>query len=82
VRGWSKDDFRVFFSECFSGYTLRDFGGANFYPLPPVLARPLAAMLPNLAWGIFMRWEKTRPYGREFLDYPISRKLETNFFVG
>jgi SAM-dependent methyltransferase len=82
VRGWSKDDFSVFFAECFSGYTLRDFGGANFYPFPPVLARPLAAIFPNLAWGIFMRWEKTRPYEREFLDYPVNRQLETNFFVG
>jgi SAM-dependent methyltransferase len=82
VRGWSKDDIRKFFAECYSGYVLRDFGGANFYPFPPLLARPLAAMFPNLAWGIFMRWEKTQTYSREFLDYPLSRKLETNFFVG
>ena len=61
---------------------MAQFGGSNFYPLPPLLARPLARALPTLAWGIFFRLVKERDYGREFLDYPIAEKLETNFYVG
>ena len=64
------------------GYVLRNFGGSNFYPFPPTLARPLATALPGMAWGIFLRLEKQRPYSREFLEFPIRADLETNFFVG
>ena len=81
VRGWSRDDLHRFFRECFDGYEPREFAGSNFYPFSPFLARPLARLFPNLAWGIFLRWEKTRPYDREFLDFPRreGKVLQTNF---
>lgn len=82
VRGWSKHDTRVFFQECFDGYVLKNFGGSNFYPFPPFIAKPLAALLPNMAWGIFMRWEKTDKYEGQFLKYPLEKRLETNFYLG
>jgi hypothetical protein len=52
------------------------------YPFPPVLARPLAAIFPGMAWGIFLRLEKQRPYYREFLEFPVRARLETPFFLG
>jgi SAM-dependent methyltransferase len=84
VRGYTKHDLLNFVKCCFpNGYALREFGGANFYPFPPVLAKPLARVLPNMAWGIFLRLERTQvPYAREFIDYPIVNQLETNFYTG
>jgi hypothetical protein len=64
------------------GYKLVSFGGSNFYPFPPVIARPLAMMFPNMAWGIFLMFEKQREYNGEFLRSPVENKLETNFYVG
>jgi len=82
VRGWSKRDIKAFLKECFEGYDLKNFGGSNFYPFPPFLARPLAALLPNMAWGIFMQWVKKYSYDKQFLQYPVEQRLETNFYLG
>ncbi len=83
VRGFTQHDLLDFLESCFpSGYELKDFKGSNFYPFPPVMARPLAKMLPNLAWGIFLILEKKRRYTQEFLDYPVTEQLETNFYLG
>lgn len=83
VRGYTKHDLTRFVSLCFpGGYELIEFKGSNFYPLPPLLARPLAGILPNMAWGIFLMFEKRTKYSRHFLDFPVQKKLETNFFLG
>jgi len=83
VRGFTKRDLLKFVGLCFpDGYELVGFGGSNFYPFPPVMAKPLAKMLPNMAWGIFLLLEKKRPYNREFLEFPIKERLETNFYLG
>ncbi len=83
VRGFTKGDILRFAESIFpGGYRLRRFGGSNFYPFPPLLARPLARLLPSMAWGIFLMLQIRRPYHREFLDYPVEKQLETNFFVG
>jgi SAM-dependent methyltransferase len=83
VRGFTRGDFLDFLDGCFpQGYRLVDFRGANFYPFPPLLARPLARIFPTLAWGIFFLLEKTKPYSREFLDAPMREQLETPFFLG
>ena len=80
VRGYTRGDF-VTLLRCFpNGYQLRAWKGSNFYPLPGVLARPAARLFPSMAWAVFMLFRKTRPYRREFLDFPAS--FETNFFVG
>ena len=50
-----KIDRLHFVQSCFpNGFELDRFGGGNFYPFPPFLAKPLARMFPNLAWGIFL----------------------------
>lgn len=83
VRGFTRSDFLRFLEECFpGGYSLLGFRGSNFYPFPPILARPLARLLPSMAWSIFFLLKKTRPYRREFLEYPALNSLETNFYVG
>ncbi|MEM6843531.1 MAG: class I SAM-dependent methyltransferase [Bacteroidota bacterium] len=83
VRGYTKGDFHNLLNSGFPrGYLLKNFGGSNFYPFPPVVARPLAIVLPTMAWGIFMRWQKVNSYKYGFLDYPVKSKLETNFYLG
>lgn len=83
VRGYTKHDMLRLFSLAFpDGYALKDFGGSNFYPFPSAIAKPLASVLPTMAWGIFFKFQKMRRYNREFLDYPIMNRLETNFYVG
>ena len=83
VRGYTRRDLLRFVDRIFpGGYRLANFGGSNFYPFPPALARPLAALLPGMAWGIFLRLEKVREYRREFVEYPARERLETNFYLG
>lgn len=83
LRGYTKQDLMALANSGFKGgYELVDFGGSNFYPFPPALAQPLAALLPSMAYGIFLKLKKTRVYRGEFLEYPVKEQLETNFFVG
>jgi SAM-dependent methyltransferase len=83
IRGYTKRDLIKFLDSCFpGGYKLREFGGSNFYPFPPIVARPFAKLLPNMAWGIFFMFEKQRSYKNEFLEFPVKERLETNFYVG
>ncbi len=83
VRGFTKSDILRFLSVCFPrGFHLRKFGGSNFYPFPGFIAKPLAVILPNLAWGIFLMFRKDRAYTKEFLVHPTAHRLETNFHLG
>ena len=83
LRGFTKPDLLQFVESCFpGGYKLLDFGGGNFYPFPPLIAKPLARLLPTLSWGIFFHFQKVKPYHEEFLEYPQRERLETNFYVG
>ena len=83
VRGYTRPDILKLFQMVFpDGYELVAFGGSNFYPFPPWVARPLAKMLPTHAWAIFFLLKKVKPYHREFLEFPIQQALETNFHLG
>lgn len=83
VRGFTKVDLIRFVDCCFpGGYQLVNFRGSNFYPFPSSIAKPLARLVPNMAWGIFLLLEKKRSYHQEFLEYPIDNDLETNFYLG
>jgi len=83
VRGFTKPDLLHFLEDVWpGGFALRAHAGANFYPFPPLLARPLAAALPGLAWGLFLRLQKQGRYGSEFLQFPSRARLETNFHTG
>jgi SAM-dependent methyltransferase len=83
VRGFTRRDLLQFLEEACPGvFALRDHAGANFYPLPPLLAQPMARALPNLAWGLFLRLQKQAEYRGEFIAYPARARLETNFYTG
>jgi SAM-dependent methyltransferase len=83
IRGYTKEGLMRFFNEVAPGlFELRGAGGSNFYPFPPFIAKPLAAIFPTMAWGCFLLLKKKRPYNNEFLQYAAPGKLETNFFVG
>lgn len=83
VRGFTKCDLLGFLEEVFpSGYALVRFGGSNFYPFPPALAKPLARVFPSFAWGIFLMLEKQRHYSGSIVRFPQERRLETNFYLG
>jgi len=83
VRGYTKHDMIRTMQTIFpDGYELQRFRGSNFYPMPPVVAKPLACILPNLAVGIFFLWRKRKAYRDEFIRYPVIQRLESNFFVG
>jgi SAM-dependent methyltransferase len=82
VRGYTRHDILRLLEMIFpGGYRLRGFGGANFYPFPPLLAKPMARLMPNGAWSIFLLLEKKRSYQEEFLAHPVIEGLETNFYV-
>ena len=83
VRGYTAPGVVAFLEDCAPGsYTCIARRGANFYPFPPVLARPLARCLPGLAWGSFLLLRKDRHCGEEFRTYPVRAGLQTNYFIG
>lgn len=83
VRGYTKHDILKLLDTAFpKGYIVKRFGGSNFYPFPSFIAKPLAGLFPNMAWGIFFMLQKRRGYKKEFLEHPVKNKLETNFYLG
>jgi hypothetical protein len=65
----------------FPNYILKKIRGGNFYPFPPLLAKPLAYLFSTNEWGIFFLMEKKEEYKNEFLEFPKINKLETNFYL-
>ena len=83
IRGFTRPDLLRFFEDCFpGGYSIAGTAGSQFYPFPRALARPLARVAPSLAAFLFISLRKQSRYERQFLDYPVERQLETNFFLG
>ena len=84
LRGYTKSDFMKLLESGFSGgYKLEEFAGSNFYPFPPVLAKPLSKVFPSMAWGIFMHFKKVIEYNSNgYLSFPLEKRLETNFYTG
>jgi SAM-dependent methyltransferase len=83
LRGFTRGDVERFLAGTFpGGYARRSFAGSNFYPFPPFLARPLARVLPGMAWGIFFRFTKERAYRGEILRYLETNPLETTYWKG
>ncbi len=80
VRGFTKPDMREF-AQTGGLFRLRAYRGSNFYPLPPLLSKPLARVFPTLAWGSFYRLERTEADG-DFLTCLGGDEnfLETPFY--
>lgn len=83
VRPFSKADTINFVEACYPrGYQLRKFGGSQFYPFPPKMARLLSNAFPTAAFSIFFLFQKAKPYTDTFASYPTMAHLETNFWCG
>ena len=83
VRGYTRHDLLKMFDLIWpGGYELAGFRGSNFYPFPSPIAKPLANLFPNQAWAIFLLLKKTKPYDRQFLEFPVLKELQTNFYLG
>lgn len=83
VRGYTKPDFRKFIEGVSDNmYKVEGFGGGNFYPFPPAIAKPLAKVLPTFAWAIFFSYRKVKPANNNFKKFPVEKQLETNFYLG
>lgn len=83
VRGFTLADLLDFLENCYpDGYKLEERRGANFYPLPPVLARPAAMMLPSFAWGMMLHLQKCGTYSDGFILRPVHCGYETRFYTG
>ncbi|MEM9166622.1 MAG: class I SAM-dependent methyltransferase [Planctomycetota bacterium] len=83
VRGFTRDDLAAFLSAGFpGGYELLAARGANFYPMPPTLARPLARLLPTMAWGLMLRFVKRKAYADGFRKRVQTAGFETRFYIG
>jgi SAM-dependent methyltransferase len=83
VRPFSKGDTVKFLEHCFpGGYSVRDFQGSQFYPLPKVLSRPLCAAFPSASTVIFFMIQKRGVYVNSFATYPSRAHLHTNFWSG
>jgi len=83
VRGFTTQDLRDLVEIPWAGgMRLASSRGANFYPFPPTLARPLAKVWPSAAWAVFLRFEKSRPYDGEYLSWLLDQQFETSFRSG
>jgi len=87
VRPFSKRDIIQFYTYIGGGgmskfLEIKHFYGSQFYPFPKFIARPLATILPNMAFSIFFLIQKVSKYENEFLEFPKKARLETNFWVG
>jgi SAM-dependent methyltransferase len=82
VRAFSKKDtIRFYASKASEVCEVVGFRGANFYPFPRQIARPLANTFPSLAVAIFFLIRKKSTYSRQFIDN-VEDAYETNYFVG
>lgn len=80
VRVFSPRDLRAFFETVTPGIArVEGPWGAQFYPFPRAIARPLASLLPGMAFSIFFWIEKAGAYDGEFLRWPAHATLESNF---
>jgi SAM-dependent methyltransferase len=80
VRGFTKEAMREF-AEVNGYFSLRRYGGSNFYPFPPAAARKLGRWFPGLAVGNFYLFERTDKAG-SFLEVLDREFFETPYFRG
>jgi SAM-dependent methyltransferase len=80
VRGLTKGAFERFITA--DGYfTMKTVAGSNFYPFPPLIARPLSGVLPTLAVSLFFVCQRSHRPGR-FIDVLDTRFYETVYYRG
>jgi len=77
VRGFAKGGFKSFIEEG-GFFEVVEVKGANFYPFPGFLARPLARALPGFSVSLFFRCQRTAKDGR-FIEVLDRKFFETPF---
>lgn len=82
IRGFTKKDLIKFMNIFNNGYKIQGYSGSNFYPFPPILAKPLAKLFPSCAWSMFLFFEKQQKYNNEYIEFPKKQSLATNFYTG
>lgn len=83
VRVFSKSDTFLFYQEIANDFTkISGFYGSQFYPFPREVSRFFSSLFPSLAFSIFFLIRKTSRYNDEFIKWPSSAHLATNFFCG
>jgi trans-aconitate methyltransferase len=58
---------------------IRAIYGSQFYPFPRSLARMMADRLPSMAFSVFFAIQKLSEYDSQFIAWPQTHTLETNF---
>jgi len=79
-RGFTKNDFISFVTRG-DVFHFDEYAGSNFYPFPPLIAKPLAQLLPSLAVGNFYLFTRTKK-GDSFLKNVEGAGFETNYYTG
>jgi ubiquinone/menaquinone biosynthesis C-methylase UbiE len=83
VRVFSKNDTIQFYRNIAGDIlTIDQFYGSQFYPFPKIIARPLSAVFPSLAFSIFFLISKTKEYNGEFIEWLSKNLLETDYYRG
>lgn len=83
VRPFSKRDTIRFTEVCFpGGYELIEFSGSQFYPFSPSISKFFCSTFPEMSYSIFFKFQKIKEYNDEFIKFPVTATLETNFFLG
>ena len=80
VRSYTRASFTRFL-ETNSYFKVIDFKGANFYPFPPALSKPLSRLFPESSVGAFFLVERTHKQG-DFTEILEQQFFETPFYTG
>lgn len=80
VRGFTFTDFNRLMKS-YESVELVGRRGTGFYPFPRFIAKPLARLLPGLAWGLFVCYKKPGKYSGEFLKEG-ARFAATSYYLG
>lgn len=80
VRGFTRSGFRDF-ATCDGYFLLEAVRGANFYPFPPSVARPMARFFPGFSVCLFFLLRRTEKKGN-FHQVLDTRYFETPYYRG
>ena len=82
IRGFTRPDILKLLNIFPGGYELKSFGGGNFYPFAPILAKPLANIFPSMAWSNFFLLKKPNLIRKiSFLSFLLMKSWRQSFIL-